>query len=493
MKLSTNSMQGLVRSLQLAIVAMLVCSLVSCGSQSSGGASDSTTSSTSTVGSSSSSSGIAPPSSSTYLYVANGVEDNPNDSPSVKTNDVTGIGFQPVTVAVPGGVTIDTQVMAALAGSPYSAGNETVSVAVHPSNKFLFAANAAGPLGNGGTGLPVGSGNISAFSIDATTGSLTELGGSPYALRPLAGAPSSPPSPGYLAVDPTGKFLYAACNAICLGTISAYAIGSDGSLTEVAGSPYYSDPNVTLQTGGYAAPFEIAIDPTGRFLYVTNNGSSRIGAFTIDGTSGALTPIAGSPFDTGFPNSIHQSTSPGHYPTGIAIDASGKYLYVANEGAHWIYDQTGNVIGSSQTSSVSVYTIDANTGALTLIDELPSGAEPEAIALEPTGHCAFVANQYDNTIETFSIDQTTGDLTHVDQMSMTGIPAATLNYIGIAPALGGRLFATSGGDTQSGIAPALLEFEVVLNPCGLLWARQQFPLPPGPSVYSTAPSLAVTH
>ena len=43
----------------------------------------------------------------------------------------------------------------------------------------------------------------------------------------------------------------------------------------------------------------IAVDPTGKFLYVVNGGSSTVSAYTINASTGALTPVSGSPFDTG--------------------------------------------------------------------------------------------------------------------------------------------------------------------------------------------------
>ena len=42
-----------------------------------------------------------------------------------------------------------------------------------------------------------------------------------------------------------------------------------------------------------------AIDPKGKFAYVTNQGSANVSAYPIIATSGALTPVAGSPFAAG--------------------------------------------------------------------------------------------------------------------------------------------------------------------------------------------------
>jgi len=43
----------------------------------------------------------------------------------------------------------------------------------------------------------------------------------------------------------------------------------------------------------------VAIDPSGTFLYVTTRGLSSVSAYTRDATSGALSPVAGSPFPAG--------------------------------------------------------------------------------------------------------------------------------------------------------------------------------------------------
>ncbi len=92
--------------------------------------------------------------------------------------------------------------------------------------------------------------SVSAYSIDATSGVLTTVPGSPFA----AGA-----GPTTAAADLTGKFLYVANGDD--STISAYAINSStGALTAVAGSPFASP----------RAPYGIVVDPAGKCLYVAN-------------------------------------------------------------------------------------------------------------------------------------------------------------------------------------------------------------------------------
>ncbi|MGC2408266.1 MAG: beta-propeller fold lactonase family protein [Candidatus Cybelea sp.] len=99
----------------------------------------------------------------------------------------------------------------------------------------------------------------------------------------------------------------------------------------------------------------LAIDPTDKFVYVTNDGTSsnNVSAYTVDATSGALTPVVGSPFGAGTG------------PVGVAVDPKGKFVYEANA-------QSNNIYG---------YSIDARSGALTPVAGSPfaAGDNPEII------------------------------------------------------------------------------------------------------------------
>jgi 6-phosphogluconolactonase (cycloisomerase 2 family) len=108
--------------------------------------------------------------------------------------------------------------------------------------------------------------------------------------------------------------------------ISSYSIHSDGSLTAISTS---------VPTLGAANCWN-AITPDGRFVYVSNAGSSTIAGFSI-ANSGALTPIG--------------STIVGTNPAGsgnldIAISADGKFLYSLNSAAGAIGEFGINADGS---------------------------------------------------------------------------------------------------------------------------------------------------
>ncbi len=106
----------------------------------------------------------------------------------------------------------------------------------------------------------------------------------------------------------TGGFAYVAncgavgCGGFPAGNVSAYRIdGTTGALTPVAGSPFPAGIN----------PLAVTVDPRGQFAYVANLSSYDVSAYTIDGTTGALTPVAGSPFAAGSrPVSVTTSAGP---------------------------------------------------------------------------------------------------------------------------------------------------------------------------------------
>jgi 6-phosphogluconolactonase len=104
------------------------------------------------------------------------------------------------------------------------------------------------------------------------------------------------------------------------------------------------------------------VHPSGRFLYASGQGNNTIQAFTI-GTAGTLTPVAGSPFSTG-PSGIN--------PMNMVTDPDGRFLYVA--------DFDAGVGGN-----ISAFTVDTNTGALTLItgSPFPAGIGPMSMVISP--------------------------------------------------------------------------------------------------------------
>lgn len=125
------------------------------------------------------------------------------------------------------------------------------------------------------------SNHVSAYRINATSGALTQVRGSPF----RAGT-----SPGDVAVDPAGTFAYVTNSDS--NNISAYRINAtSGALAQVKGSPFKAG----------IGPLGVAADPTGKFIYVTNLGygtffPGNVFAYRVNATSGALKQVKGSPF-----------------------------------------------------------------------------------------------------------------------------------------------------------------------------------------------------
>ena len=95
------------------------------------------------------------------------------------------------------------------------------------------------------------------------------------------------------------------------------------------------------------------------------------------------------------------SPVPADYCAGsVTVDPFGKFAYVTN---YWGDD-------------VSMYTIDAPTGALTSIGAVAAGRFPTSIAITPSGRFAYVTNSGSNSVSMYSIDAATGALTLIGTM-----------------------------------------------------------------------------
>ena len=126
--------------------------------------------------------------------------------------------------------------------------------------------------------------------------------------------------------------------------------------------------------------------PGNAFVYTANAGGNSVSGFMNDST-GALTPVSGSPFP-----------SPGQ-PFGIAATSDNRFLYVS----------------SFQNALVSVFTINATTGNLSPVTCTPAattGAQPLKIAITPSGKFLYTSNQA-GSVSGFSINTTTGCLTAI--------------------------------------------------------------------------------
>jgi 6-phosphogluconolactonase len=240
--------------------------------------------------------------------------------------------------------------------------------------------------------------NVSAYQI-TTSGALVPVTGSPF---PGGGSPNS------VTVVPSGLFAYVA--DVIPGSVSGFTVAQNGALTPIPGSPF-------------AAPTGTAFvinDPSGRFVYALNcgaicsgSGSGNIAGYTVDQHTGALTPMAGSPF------------AAGQFPYSLAVDPTGHFAYVANMGSGDVYS----------------FAIDSVSGALTQVG-LPAtaGIFPISVVVDPWSQYVYVANTGSGTVSAFSINFD-GSLSTV-----AGSPFAVGEFTaGIAASSNGKFLIAAAG------------------------------------------------
>lgn len=145
--------------------------------------------------------------------------------------------------------------------------------------------------------IPFGDINgVQGLAINSTTGALTPIAGSPF-LLPGGTADS-------IIADPKGKFLFVGSEGI--GAISVFTIGATGALTQVSGSPFTSFNLLSADS--------LAVDGTGSFLYVGQlNPAVPLDEFSIDSNTGALSEVG--PYNLGVAQ-LHADSS-GKYLLGV--------------------------------------------------------------------------------------------------------------------------------------------------------------------------------
>ncbi|HEY5624071.1 MAG TPA: lactonase family protein [Gammaproteobacteria bacterium] len=221
----------------------------------------------------------------------------------------------------------------------------------------------------------------------------------------------------HLAIDPSNRFLVVSNYAT--GSVAVLPINADGSLaplSDLVELPGVPGPHPTQQTSSHphANPFH----PDGRFLFVPDKGLDRIFALRLDVADGALA-WAESPWTT---------AAPGAGPRHVDYHPTLPITYVNNE----------------LDSTVAVYGYDSQSGALDerqLLSTLPeefSGTNTTAeIAVHPSGRFLYVSNRGHDSIVAYAIDERSGTLS---VLGWTPTGGERPRYFGLDPA-GAHLYA----------------------------------------------------
>jgi 6-phosphogluconolactonase (cycloisomerase 2 family) len=355
----------------------------------------------------------------------------------ISASDIAATGTAAVTVfnPAPGGGSSNTATLTMVTG-----GASPQSVAVDPTGKFAYVANEGCPDLSGGS--------VSMYTIDPTTGALTSVGS-------LEAAPVGPDDvPHSVAVDPTGKFAYVANWSDLTGSVSMYTINATtGALTSIGTT---KAPCAPPPSPGSCAPYSVAVHPSGKFAYVTNEGGfapTSVSMYTIDATTGALTSIG--------------LIAAGGRAISVAVHPSGKFAYVAD----------GSSGFPGESDNVAMYAINTTTGTLTSLGTVGAGAFPSAIAIDPLGKFAYVANSNSNDVSMYTINAATGALTSVgliaagtDPASVAVGPSGKFTYVTNSGSNDVSMYtinATTGALTSMGtIAAELAPTSIAITPSG---------------------------
>jgi len=321
------------------------------------------------------------------------------------------------TIYVIGG-TYNAQVEAMTVGSdgkvygtatPNITGTYPTSAAIDTTGTYLYVTytyqTGYGPVSPG-------PGGVSIFPISQTDGSLgsptnVNVGNNPIAIA--VSAPTCTTSPvisGNAACASGGTpnvFVYVvdAETALAKPTILGFAQNtSTGALTMLSGTTFNSGLGTYQGTTAGVSPSAIAIDPTSKYLYVTDKLQNEIYGYQIASlNTGNLTPLVTSPFATG------------SYPVAITIEPRGKYVYVANY-------NSGTVTSYSLTLATGSLGGSASTGS-----GFTTATGPTCVTVEPAlGIYLYTSNYLASSISGGQLSPDTGQLS---QTANTPYPTAS--------------------------------------------------------------------
>jgi 6-phosphogluconolactonase len=275
-------------------------------------------------------------------------------------------------------------------GEVSSAGTTPAYVSVHPSGRFVFAANYGG-------------GNVAVFPV-AQDGALSEATDVRPSVGPHHHARAVDDPPGQFAVsdhdsphvhmiaaDPSGQFVIANDAGLDLTLVWRF--------DPQAGRLLPADVPVIAAPSG-AAPRHFVFHPNGRTFYNLYEHDAKIAVYDYDASKGAFKPRQ---LVSVLPPKFGGSDLSGE----IVIAADGRFLYVSNR----LHD------------AIAIFAV-AGDGQLRMISESWTHADyPRCLAIDPSGEFLYSCNQKGDSITSFRINAASGGLQFTGRFEPVGSPA----------------------------------------------------------------------
>jgi 6-phosphogluconolactonase len=262
-----------------------------------------------------------------------------------------------------------------------------LGVAVLISIGVLVACSTKYSASNNGLVVVSTQGNadMDTFSVDLVNGSVAQVFN--------ASGPPTNGQPTAVVLDPAGTFAYvmitqsSAVNDSATG-IEAFPVASDGKLG--------SGTTTTLKGG--VAPVAMVIDSAGKFLFVADSSPAAVSVLAI-GSNGGLTEVAGSPLvveqgatQNALPNFSALAVTPTVYPSAFAV-CSGS-----------VPPTTENLYVTDLANYAVLNYSVSSAGALTLVSETATGSNPSGVTVDPCNRFVYVSNsQPDNSVSAYTI------------------------------------------------------------------------------------------
>jgi 6-phosphogluconolactonase len=218
-------------------------------------------------------------------------------------------------------------------------------------------------------------------------------------LNPLNSQGSGGTGPCHLAVDQTGRWVLVANYGS--GSVAALPLSEDGRLGEasVAIQHHGSSVNPQRQAGPHA--HFIAPDPLNQFALACDLGLDKVLVYRLNQPGTVLTANE--------PPSI--TVTPGSGPRHLAFHPDGRHVYLANEMA----------------STMTVFEYQAKAGTLNplqTISLLPESFKGQSTAAEvqvhPSGKFVYASNRGHDSIVVFAVDPKDATLKLVEHQSSGG-------------------------------------------------------------------------
>jgi 6-phosphogluconolactonase len=275
-------------------------------------------------------------------------------------------------------------------GAVSSAGAAPAFVSVHPSGKFVFAANYGG-------------GSVAVFPV-AANGALGDASdvrpsvGARHRARAVDDPPGQfansdheGPHPHMVAPDPSGQFVIA--NDAGLDLTLVWRFDQQAGRLLPAAVPVIAAPSGS-------APRHFVFHPSGKVFYNLYEHDAKVVVYDYDGATGGMRhkqTIAVSPQK--FAGSILSSA--------IHMTTDGRFLYVANR-LH---------------SGLCAFAVAADGQLRMIADTWVHADSPRSIAIDSSSDLLFSCNQKGDSITSFRINASNGTLQFTGRYEPLGSPA----------------------------------------------------------------------